>query len=105
MSVESKEYQCITCLGYEWDRDSVGSIGTGVMDDCDLPCCCWESYSDTFQQHVLWNAQPSVQPCLVFSLISYIFQWLLTYQFWFHVCDDIVSYMGLVKGKWGMACT
>lgn len=53
MSVGSKEYQCITCLGYEWDRDSVGSIGTGVMDDCALPCCCWESYSDTFQQHVL----------------------------------------------------
>lgn len=37
--------------------------GTGVTDDCEPPCGCWELYPGLLQEWpVLLTAEPSLQP-------------------------------------------
>lgn len=42
MSILPALYVCVqsVCLVPE---DSIGSLGTGISDDCELPCGFWES--------------------------------------------------------------
>jgi len=56
------------CIGYFmclevclWE--GVGSSGTGVTDDCELSCGCWElNLRPLVEQPMLLTAEPSLQP-------------------------------------------
>lgn len=37
-------YMYLVCICCQWkSEEGVGSPGTGVVDDCELPCGCWKS--------------------------------------------------------------
>jgi len=43
--------------------EGVGSLGTGVMDSCELLCGCWELNLESLkEQFVLLTIEPSLQP-------------------------------------------
>jgi hypothetical protein len=60
--------RCTTCVQYPWRlKEDVGSSGTGVTDNCELPCGCWDSNPDSLKkQQVLLTTKPSLQPSETF---------------------------------------
>lgn len=50
-------------------EESFGFPKTRVMDDCELPCGCWESNSDTLQKQVPLNRK-SISPAQGFIFIQ-----------------------------------
>lgn len=59
-------YTCLPCP----HRLTEGSPGTRIIDDCWLPCGCWESNSESLeQQPKLLTSETSLQPqCLQFII-------------------------------------
>lgn len=53
--------------GSDWwlqrSEEGVGSPGTGVIEDCELACGCWELNPSSLQvRHVFLTMEPSLQP-------------------------------------------
>lgn len=46
-------------------KKSVGCLGTGVADGCELPCGCWALNLGPFQEYIVLL---TVGPCLYFLL-------------------------------------
>jgi hypothetical protein len=80
-------YQCLLACMYvnhvcAWylqrPLESTGSLGTGVMDDWELPCGHWELNLGPLQeQHLLLTSESSLQPYTVFlrSRVSFKYFW------------------------------
>jgi hypothetical protein len=48
-----------------WSEEHTGSPGTGVVDNCELPCGCWELNPGVLQeQPVFLTTESSLQGCL-----------------------------------------
>lgn len=48
----------------QWSpEEGIGFPGSGVQDDCDLPCGCWESNMCSLkEQLVIFTTKQSLQP-------------------------------------------
>ena len=52
-------YVCCACRG---QKESAGSLGTGVTDGCEPPCACWElTLGSLEEQPVLLTTESSLQ--------------------------------------------
>jgi hypothetical protein len=79
---------CVQCCGRP--QEGIRSLGTGVIDGCELSCGCWELNPGPLkEQSVFLTAELSLQSSLIaiYCKVFFIFK----HVFWsaFYCCEEI----------------
>ena len=86
---------CMQCP--QRPEEGIGTPGTGVTDNCELPCEYWESNLGLpEEQTVLLNIEPFLHPVLIFEALSHCLlsdSPHLLQSFYAHVLLYIIKYI------------